>query len=235
MENLAVRLARVPHFRSLPASALSTIVAAGRMGQFSGGSTIFLEGDPCAGMFVLLTGRVHLCKLGPQGHEQIVGVIDPVIMFNEVAVLDGGPNPVTAVAVRDCVVWRIGHEDLQDLIQRYPVVGTGLLRVLAARNRALLSRCEDLSYRSVPARLAKLLLELSRRGALPVERRDHPIRELAAHIGTVPELVSRSLRSLQDDGLVSSTRSQIGVVNVAGLAAVAGLEEAPQEARTSAA
>jgi len=56
----------------------------------------------------LLSGRVHLCKLGPNGQQQIMAVIEPVIMFNEITVLDGGPNPTMALAVEDCVTWNIG-------------------------------------------------------------------------------------------------------------------------------
>ena len=62
----------------------------------------------CAGMFVLLAGQVHLRKLGPQGQESILAVIEPVIMFNEVAVLDGGPNLTTAVAAQDSACGRSG-------------------------------------------------------------------------------------------------------------------------------
>jgi CRP/FNR family transcriptional regulator len=175
-------------------------------------------------MFVLLSGRVHLVKPGPAGQEQILAVIEPVIMFNEVAVLDGGPNPMTAVAVKDTLTWNVVHGAFQELVTKYPVVGTSLLRVLAARNRALILRCEDLSYRSVQARLAKLLLDLSRNGEHPISRGEHPIREMAALIGTVPELVSRSLRSLQEASLIACSRSEISLTSPDGLARAAHLD-----------
>jgi CRP-like cAMP-binding protein len=110
MQNLIRQLGRVKHFSSLPESAREAIVTAGRVRRFPASSTIFAEGEPCAGMFVLLAGQVHLCKLGLQGQENIMAVIEPVIMFNEVAVLDGGPNPVTSVAIRDCTTRRCHSE-----------------------------------------------------------------------------------------------------------------------------
>ena len=102
MDELAARLGRVRHFRGLPEEALQAIVSAGRMRRFAAGTMIFQEGEACAGMFVLFTGRVHLCKQGPRGQQHIMAIIEPVIMFNEVAVLDGGPNPVMALAVESC-------------------------------------------------------------------------------------------------------------------------------------
>lgn len=224
MDDLAARLGRVSHFKHLPPHALLDIVTAGRVRRYPAGSTIFLEGEPCAGMHVLFSGRVHMCKPGPGGQEQIVGVIEPVIMFNEVAVLDGGPNPVTAIAAKDSVTWTVGYETFQQLIARYPILGLSLLRVLAARNRALILRCEDLSYRSVQARLAKLLMQLSQGGAAPIPRREYSIRQLSALIGTVPELVSRSLAALQGAGLIACSRREITICDREALARAALIE-----------
>lgn len=224
MDDLAARMGRVSHFRQLSPLALASIVSAGRVRRFSAGSAIFHECQECAGMFVLIAGRVHLLKPGPAGQEQILAVIEPVIMFNEIAVLDGGPNPFTALAVRESLLWSICHEAFQRLLVKYPVIGTSLLRVLAARSRALILRCEDLSYRSVQARLAKLLLDLSRNGEHPISRGEHSIREMAALIGTVPELVSRSLHSLQDAGLITYSRTEIILISPDALARFAQID-----------
>jgi CRP/FNR family transcriptional regulator len=218
MRDLVSQLGNVKHFQGLPESAREAIVAAGQVKRFAVGTTIFAEGEPCAGMFVLLSGQVHLCKLGLQGQENIMTVIEPVIMFNEVAVLDGGPNPATAVAIRDCVTWNVGCVAFHELVSRYPEVGLGLLPVLAARNRALISQYEDLSFRSVLARAAKLLLDLSRYGQQAIDRREHSIYEMAARIATVPEAISRSLQAFKREGYLVSTRTSITISQPEALA-----------------
>ena len=121
--DLIAQLQRVEHFKRLPEVDVRAIVTAGRVRRFAAGETLFAEGAPCAGMFVLLTGQVQLRKLGPQGQESILAVIEPVIMFNEVAVLDGGPNLTTAAAAQDCMVWQIGCDSFQVLLARYPMLG----------------------------------------------------------------------------------------------------------------
>lgn len=220
-DELVQLLGKVSHFKRLPEDDLRSIVTAGHVKRFHKDSVIFFEGDPCAGLLVLLQGSVHLCKLSHGGQESILGVIDPVIMFNEVAVLDGGPNPVTAVAVQDCIIWSISHENFQGLMRRLPVLGLGLLRVLASRNRQLISRYEDLTCRTVIARAAKILLELSENGKKPVNRREHPNRILAARTATVPEPFSRAIRILQDEKVITCTRSFIIVENPDRLACLA--------------
>jgi CRP/FNR family transcriptional regulator, cyclic AMP receptor protein len=222
LPDLITQLQRVEHFKRLPAADVRAIVTAGRVRQFAAGETIFAEGEPCAGMFVLLEGRVHLRKLGPQGQESILAVVEPVIMFNEVSVLDGGPNLATAVAVQACRVWQIGGENFQALLGRYPMVGLGLLRVLAARNRFLVSQYEDLSFRTVQARAAKLLLDLSAGGSQPIDRRKYPNHELAARIATVPEAFSRALHVFRRNGCIVCTRTAITVCCIEDLAEPSG-------------
>jgi CRP-like cAMP-binding protein len=211
LEALIARLGNVPHFRGLAPADLQAIVLAGAIRRFRAGETIFLEDDACAGMFVLLSGEVHLFKQNPHGKQNILAVISPVIMFNEVAVLDGGPNPVSAMAAQESLVWRIAHASFQELLKRYPPVGLSLLRVMAERNRLLVAQYYDLSFRSVLARTAKLLLELSQNGQRTISRRENPVHLMAKRIATVPEAVSRSLKEIAKEGAISLTRSTIEV------------------------
>ncbi len=97
---LVSRLSKVRHFRVLPPTAIYEIVTAGKVQTHAAGSVIFHEGWEGAGLFVLFRGCVHLCKISYHGQESIISVIDPVIMFNEVAALDGGENPR---AVQECL------------------------------------------------------------------------------------------------------------------------------------
>jgi CRP-like cAMP-binding protein len=227
IESLSKVLGRVWHFRHLNLKDLKLIVSAGQMRRFEAETIIFQETGPSAGMFVLLSGKVHLCKMSPNGQEQIISIIHPVIMFNELTAIDGGPNPYTAIAIDKCNTWNIRHNAFHDLVNRYPdpSIGLGLLRILAARTRLLINRCEDLSFRPVRSRTAKLLLDLSEGGTMLIDRANHPIKDLAANIATVPEAFSRSLSNLRENGLIEVTRSQITILDPNGLAKVARIED----------
>ncbi len=225
-EDLTERLGRVRHFSHMSETDRLAIVRAGVIQVYPAESAIFHEGEPCAGMFVLFSGHVHLYKLGPQGQQSMVAAIDPVIMFNEVSVVDGGPNLATAVAIADCETWRLDHTAFQTLTQRYPAVGLGLLRVLATRTRLLMSHYEDLSFRSVLARAAKLLLDLSDYGRKPIDRREFTNHEIAARISTVPEALSRSLQAFKKTGDIHCTRSTITVRAPETLAKLAAIDPA---------
>jgi CRP-like cAMP-binding protein len=219
--NLIESLKSVRHFRNLSLPELTMVVMAGKIRRFQANAMIFHENDTCAGMFVLLKGRVHLCKLGPQGQVNIMTVIEPVIMFNEVAVLDGESNPLTAIAVENSMVWQVSHASFQTLLERIPQVGLSLLRVLARRNREMIAHYEDLSFRSVMARTAKMLLDLSDNGRRPILRRDYSIEEMASRIATVPEAISRSLNTIKSSGTISLSRTEISILSRTKLAELA--------------
>jgi CRP-like cAMP-binding protein len=221
LPSLITRLGSVSHFSHMSESDRTRIVSAGQVHFYRAGSMIFEEGSDCAGLFVLFKGAVNLCKLGLQGQETIISIIRPVIMFNEVAVLDGGPNPLSAMAVEDCAAWRLSHESFLSLAKNYPEVGTGLLRILASRFRAILNQYEDLLSRPVCARTAKVLLEISSNGNVPVNRRIHSNQELAAMAATGPEVFSRALKKLREAEVIDCSRAEIKIRKPAGLMEIA--------------
>lgn len=166
-------------------------------------------------MYVLFSGKVHICNYNCDGQIQIFSIIEPVIMFNELTAIDGGPNPATAIAVKDCLTWNIDYEAFETLVKQYPdpAVGLAMMRVLAGRTRNLITLCGDLSFRSVLSRCVKLILELSNDGTKTIDRSEFPLADLAARVATAPESISRSLSWLDKRGLISCDRNQITVQN----------------------
>ncbi|MCK5634920.1 MAG: Crp/Fnr family transcriptional regulator, partial [Anaerolineales bacterium] len=151
------------------------------------------------------------------------------IMFNELTAIDGGPNPFTAIAERSCLTWNIGYDAFHSLVIRYPdpTIGLAMMQVLARRTRHLIDRCEDLSFRSVLARTAKILLEISDNGIKTIDRGKYPIKDVAASIATVPETLSRSFSVLTERGMINCTRKEITILEPIELSVAAQLEPYP--------
>lgn len=230
LNELAARLGSVEHFQGLTLEELQGIVRAGVIRRAAAGQTIFVQDDSPVGMYVLISGQVQICKLSPGGKISILTIVNPVTMFNEVAALDGGPNPVTAIANGDCLLWQLDPAGLSALILRFPRIALGMLHVLAARNRHLIDTFEDLSFRSVMARSAKLLLEISADGRQPIDRRRHPNHQLASRVATAPEAFSRTLKLLKTSGDISATPGQIVVLNPTRLRCLAELDPLEKKA-----
>lgn len=216
-------LRRVPYFAALPDAVLEALSAAAVERRFDRGQVIFLEGDECAGLHIVASGEVKIFKLSPQGREQILHRMGPGDTFNDVAVLDGGPNPASAGAVSDAVLWVITRGEMQRLAQTYPSLAWALIESIAKRARHLVAMVEDLSLRSVKSRLARLLLQEAER-AIKVGELDRSQMvtqaEMAARLGTVREMIGRALRELSEDGLIEFDRHRIVIKDREGLVAV---------------
>lgn len=215
LDNLTRLLGSVPYFAQLDATTLE-VVARGAFGRrCAKGQMIFLEGEPCAGLWVVEKGRVRLLRLSTEGREQVVRLLGPGEFFNEVAVLDGGPNPVSAMVAMESMLWVIERNTMLDLLERYPALAAGVIENLASRARHLLALVEDLSLRTVSARLAKLLLAQAEGGS--EARRRLTQQEMAAQVGTVREMVSRVLRGFEQEGLIRFDRHRLIVLDREGL------------------
>ena len=156
MEEYTKLLSSVSFFKNLGPSDLVRIINSGQLKRYKKDKYIYDKDDPSVGMYVLFTGKVHLCNYGCDGQSQIFSTIEPVTMFNEVTAIDGGPNPATAMAVKDCLTWNIGYEDFENLVRKYPdpVLGLAMMRVLAGRTRELIDLCGDLTFKTVVSRCA---------------------------------------------------------------------------------
>lgn len=222
-------LRRVPYFHSLPAQALAALAAAINKRRYDRGQIIFLEGEPCAGLHLITAGEVKIFKLSPQGREQILHRVGRGESFNDVAALDGDPNPASAAALAEAEIAVISHADIQRLVQAHPALAWALIESIAKRTRHLVAIIEDLSLRSVKERLARLLLaEAACTSATgPIERTQMMTQaEMAARLGTVREMIGRALRDLADARLIEFDRHRIIIVNRQELVALAdGLRE----------
>jgi CRP-like cAMP-binding protein len=207
-------LRSLPYFRPLDEDTLASIAALTVRRAYQPDQVIFLEGEPCSGLFIVHSGHVKIYKASPEGREQILTIIGPRDSFNDVAVFDGGPNPATAQAMDATELHVIERSTLVSLFDRYPKLAQAVVAVLATRCRMLVNMVEDLSLRSVAGRLAKLLLDQAAQGqdAVPLTR-----QQMAARLGTIREMVSRALRELEDEGLVRRDGRQIVITDRAAL------------------
>jgi CRP/FNR family transcriptional regulator, dissimilatory nitrate respiration regulator len=196
---------------------------------YAPGSVIFWEGEVETHLFYLQYGWLKVIKTGPDGREQVLRFLGPGEIFNEIGVFAKRPNPATAMALEEAGIWLIPRHDLEQVLFSHPHTALQLMENMADRFISLVELTADLSLRSVEGRLAKLLLEQAREENVIPRRRWSTLTEMAAHLGTVPDVLSRALRELTRAGLIEVDKQHIRILNRAGLAERAGL---PGEQKT---
>lgn len=205
-------------FSSLPADLIEELRAIAVPLERPSRAVLFLEGDPAPGLYVTLSGHIKINRIARNGREQVVTVIGPGQYFNLVPVFDGGACPANAEALDDSKLLLFPTDDLHRIVQRNPMLGLVLLRDLTSFMRKLVNLVDDLALHSVQGRLARLLLRMADDLATGSQLTQG---EMAAQLGTVREMVGRSLRSFETLGLIKLERGLIQVVNREGLMAQA--------------
>ncbi len=225
-------LRRVPFFSVLPREELEALASYCGVRRLSRDETLFTEGDPCEGLYVVQSGGIKLFKMAETGREQVLVIERAGSTVGELAVFDGGAYPASAAAIEDSTLLYLPKREFLELCRRNSAVSFAVIRALAWRFRYMASLVEELSLKEVSHRLARFLRDRAvasglrtRRGIeFPLEETN---QEIAAAIGTVRDLVSRNLRRFVDRGLIKMERRKVIVLDMAELEAqIAGSKRA---------
>ncbi|MBD2356055.1 Crp/Fnr family transcriptional regulator [Tolypothrix sp. FACHB-123] len=196
-------LQSTPIFQGVLDEQLQALANISILQTYKRGATIFLEGDPGSGFFIVKSGRIKVFKLANAGKEQILHIFAAGDHFAEVPAFDGGQFPASAAAIENSEVVFIPRTAFLMVLQQHPTLAIAILGTFARHLRKLTFLVDSLSFKEVPERLANYLLNLShRRGNADVFELDLAKGQLAALLGTIPETLSRAFYKLSQDGMI---------------------------------
>jgi CRP/FNR family transcriptional regulator len=202
-------LRRNPYFDDLPEEILKEIAGHMQLRGFERGEVLFWEGDACAGLHIIEKGSVKLYRISPQGRQYIVRVLQEGDTCNEVPAFDGGTNPVNVETLEKSKVWVIDDATLRSLVKSHPEFALKVLSNFGRNLRGMVRMVSEMAFYQVTNRLARLISQLP-----ADEARPHWTQEqLAAQLGTVREVVARSLRELERSGAIRIEDRRIHIVD----------------------
>lgn len=212
-------LRQVSFCAELADEAVAALAAIAAPIERPSGTTIQLEGEPAEAMYVVAAGRVKISRISAAGREQVLNLIGPGGHFNTVPMFDGGPCPANAEAVGDVSLLLLPRGPLLQVVDAHPPLARALLREFTGRLRHLVDLVDTLALHTVQGRLAGLLLEQAE-----AAERGEPVApltqaDMAARLGTVREMIGRTLKSFEALGLIRLDRGAIALLDRAGLAA----------------
>ena len=186
------------YFDGLDESVLKDIAEMTQLREYERGEVLFWEGDYCAGLHIIESGSVKLYRVSPQGRQYIIAVLTEGATCNEVPAFDGGTNPVNVEALETSRAWVVDAHALRELVKANPEFALKILSKFGQNLRNLVGKVSEMAFYQVTHRLARLINEMPAE-----ESRPHFTQEqLAARLGTVREVVSRSLKELEKSGAI---------------------------------
>lgn len=174
------------------------------------------EGEKSTAVYIVMSGVVKVYKTSEDGKEQILRLVKPGESFSELPF--DQTNPVSVQAMGPVILYGITKTDLENMVRSNNKVAVNLVRALSTRVKQLIDLVEDLSFKNVIGRIAKILLETS---DAPSPRLTQ--QEMAAMAGTAREMVGRSLKSLEDNGSIRMDHHRIVIRDKQALVKIAGV------------
>ncbi len=182
------------------------------------GGIVYAPDEPATELYLIKEGRVALNLLSREGRTLTVRVVKPGEIFGHAALLSDGTFDTFAEALRPTTAAVVRRDTLEELMVARPALALALMDDLGRHSQALSRRLGNVAFKSVPARLASLLLELAQpsgREATPAGRWTH--QELADMINAYRETVTKVLNQFREAKLIDMNRQGVTLLNVAGL------------------
>lgn len=200
-------LNRVPLFDGLTPQAQQQLHRMMGTTALRRGENLFDEGDQGDRLYIVKEGKIKLGHQSVDGRENLLAILGPCEILGELTLFDPGPRSTTATAVSPCRLLYLEHKDLMEFLDHNPSLGKQMLKALAQRLRRTNDALADLVFADVPGRVAKALLDLSRRFGVRTEAGRHvphelTQEELAQLVGASRETVNKSLAEFSSRGWI---------------------------------
>ena len=211
-------LSGVDLFKGLSLQELDAISAIVADRQYNKGQQIFAEGDEGIGFYIVISGRIKVYKVSPDGKEQILHIFGPGKPFAEVPVFEGSRYPANAEALEKSRLFFFPKKGFGKVIHENPALAMNMLASLSQRLKQFSNLIEALSLKEVPGRLASYLLYLSdRSGSTDEFQLDIAKAQLASLLGTIPETLSRIFAKMAGNELIRMNGPHIVILDRIGL------------------
>lgn len=215
-------LAQVPLFKGAPERALEIAAESLQPKRVGKDDILFREGDMGEVLYILAEGMVKLYKIDLGGHEKTLAVLKPPEFFGEMALLGEQGRSAAAISIRDTLVYMLFKDDFSKLIGEYPSINLNVTYTLAQRLRGMGDEAQVLSYKDAQGRVAYVLLRLYRGGLIDFADEGTALlrlthQELASLAGTSRETVTRALKALEGEAVISTKPREVFIDDPEGL------------------
>ncbi|MDV6379081.1 Crp/Fnr family transcriptional regulator [Sporosarcina sp. GW1-11] len=198
----------VPLFNHLDKEQMNYIVGLAHSATHPRGEIIYSDGDVSKGLYILHKGRIKIYRLSENGKEQLVRILEPGDFTGELSLFDAKPHDAYAETLEPVELCVIQRDQMQQLLQDHPSISLRMLAEFSTRLADTEQRAARIAMETADTRIALYIADLSEQQRqmivqLPMSRKD-----LASHLGTTPETISRKLTFFEEQGWIRQSGSK---------------------------
>lgn len=207
-------------FKKLDETALESVAEVCITKRLDKGETLFHEGAPTQGFYIVQSGTICLSRLSREGKEQVISVFKPFHSFAEATLTAIESYPSTAVAVESSQVILVRKDRFRDIIKKNPDLALTMLASMSIHLKHLVQMIDDLKFKQIECRLANWLV----RNATPSNAENQANVELpmskkllASQLGVSSETLSRTFAQFRNENIITVERRHISIIDMQAL------------------
>jgi CRP/FNR family transcriptional regulator, nitrogen oxide reductase regulator len=214
-------------FRDASPVVFAQVMAAGVSRSIEEDGYFFMQGDPATHAYVLLSGRVKMLQITPNGQQITLRIMTPGQTYGGIALLNPSDGyPATAQAVENSTAMAWNTAQLRELAGKEPSISFNTMQLMHGYITELQERQQALVSERVEQRIARVLLKLASQSGRKVEEGvliDMPLtrQDVAEMSGTTLFTVSRTLNEWERNGLLKIGREKVIIREPHGLVRIA--------------
>lgn len=189
--------------------------------QFAKGAVLHSASDNCVGLLAITNGQLRVYTLSDEGRELTLYRLfeRDICLFSATCIMSSLQFDVLIRAQQDTTVLHIPPDVYKRLMQESAPVANYTNELMASRFSDVMWLLDQLQNKKLDARLAAFLIEESRIRSSDILALTH--EEIANHLGSAREVVTRMLRYFQNEGLVRAGRGSVTLLDNARLISLA--------------
>lgn len=218
------------YFAELPDEGLQVLASGSSFKLLRKRELVYLPGDVREQVYLIVGGRVKLARVSSDGREVTLAILETGELVGESALVIAGKRETSAEALTSVELLAMRARTLQLILERHPKVHMRITRLIARRRLLVENRLEDLAFRTVPSRLARVLLLLSK--SYGIERGNGfrldvrlSQQELGNLIGSTRETTNHFLNEFRRNGLINFDHQCIDILEPAELQILSSLTD----------
>ena len=203
-------------FQGVSPEKIKFLISQAIFRKFKPGEMIIGEEDPIRSFYVVISGQLKLYRSSVDGKEQTLQLLGPGDPFGLCTAFATNAFPANAMAIVESSVVLIPGTVMEETARQEPAILFNIIQILSQRLKDSMELIEALALKEIPGRLASFLYQL-----LPKESADKKAsveltisqRELAKILGATPEALSRALRKMANEGILSTVGRVITILD----------------------
>jgi CRP-like cAMP-binding protein len=206
-------LSAIEIFQDLTEEEFNEVDQATKMSTSKSGRVFYTPEETGEVLFLLKNGRVQLYRLSPDGKKLVVAVLERGSVFGEMSLVGQGMHNTFAEAIEDSTLCVMSKADVERLILTKPKVAMRIMHAMAQRLIEAEGQLEDIAFKSIPARLASLLLKLTDQETASSVVKGYTHQDLAEMLGTYRETTTQTLNDFKGRGWIDIGRKHIEILD----------------------